>query len=92
MFCVTSALVNRVNNRIAIRQRSNLHATVNAAREHPTELVDLYLCDALTHMLEEAAVLMLARVEEEWRAQRSCKCPDLNGKEQKRFEFLSIKS
>lgn len=63
-----SALVNRVNNCIAIRQRSNLHATVDTAREHPAELIDMNLRDALAHMLEEAAMLVLAGIEEERRA------------------------
>jgi hypothetical protein len=57
-----------------------LHAAVNAAREHSAELVDLDLCYALTHVLEETAVLVLARVEEERGAHRSGKRPDLGGK------------
>jgi hypothetical protein len=60
-----ACLVNRVNNRIAIRQRSNFHAAIDAAREHSTVLIELNLCHALTHVLEEAAVLVFAGVEEE---------------------------
>lgn len=71
------ALVDRVDNCVTVGKGSNFHAAVDAAREHPTKLIDLYLRDALSHVLEKAAVLVLSRVEEQGRTQRSSKGPDL---------------
>jgi hypothetical protein len=63
-----------------------LHTAVDAAREHSTELIDLNLSHALTHVLEETAVFVLAGVEEERGAHRSGKRPDLGGKEERRVK------
>lgn len=59
------SLVNRVNNRVSVGQRADLHAPIDAARKHAANLIDLDLRDALAHVLEEAAVLVFAGVEEQ---------------------------
>lgn len=64
------SLVNRVNNRVAVGQRADLHAPVDAARKHAADLIDLDLRHALAHVLEEAAVLVFTGVEEQRRAHR----------------------
>lgn len=73
-----SVLINRVNNRIAVRQGANFHASIDATREHSSELVDLDLRHALAHVLEKATVFMFAGVEEEWGTHRCSERPDLN--------------
>lgn len=72
-----SRSVDRVDDRVAVGKWSDFHAAVDAAREHPAELVDLNLRDALAHVLEEAAVLVFAGVEEERRAHGGCEGPNL---------------
>lgn len=73
-----NSLVHRADDCIAIRQRSNFHAAIDTAREHPADLVDLDLRDSLAHVLEETAVLVLAGIEEERSAHRCGERPDLD--------------
>lgn len=71
------ALVDRVDDCVAVGKRANFHASVHSAREHPAELVDLDLRHALSHVLEEAAVFVLAGVEEERRTHGGAEGPNL---------------
>jgi hypothetical protein len=70
-------LINCINDRVAVWQRANLHRAIGSTRKHSTHLINVDLCDSLTGVFEEAAVLMLTRIVKEWRADWRWQCPDL---------------